>query len=78
MTLVQLSEHCIVNMDQITVLRCDAGQWLVFFQDQAHACQLSEAEAEVLRHYLQKHTSRLSYTAVRREQNRRPWQEPVP
>jgi hypothetical protein len=69
-TLLQLSETLTINIDTVTVLRYDDGHWLVFFDDPAHACHLSDEESAVLAHYTQKHTSRISWQVIRHQRGR--------
>ena len=58
------SEAIYLNLDTVTVLRCEAYGWRVYFQDQAQSLALTSEEAAVLAHYLQEHAYCMSYIAV--------------
>jgi hypothetical protein len=65
-TILQLSETTYLNLDTVTVLRCEDGQWRVFFNDHAHALTLTDEETAVLALYLRNHTERATYHAYTR------------
>jgi len=62
-TIVQLSDVTYLNLDAVTVLRCEEGQWRVWFQDHAHALVLTPEETAVLALYLRNHTERATFHA---------------
>jgi len=63
-TLVQLSDTLYLNLDAVTVLRCEDGHWRVWFQD--HALALTPEETTVLALYLCNHAERATYNTWRR------------
>ena len=66
-TIIQLSDTTYLNLDTVTILRCEGGQWRVWFSDPAHAATLTADETAVLLKYLHNHTNRVTYQAVRRQ-----------
>jgi len=65
-TIVQLSDVTSLNLDAVTVLRCEEGQWRVWLQDHAQALALTPEETAVLALYLRNHTERATYGAWKR------------
>ena len=65
-TIIQLSETTYLNLDTVTILRHEDGQWRVWFNDPAHAATLTADETAVLLKYLHNHTNRITYQTVRR------------
>ena len=65
-TIIQLSETTYLNLDTVTILRCEDGQWRVWFNYPAHAATLTADETAVLIKYLDNHTNRVTYHTVRR------------
>ena len=77
-TIIQLSEATYLNIDAVLLIRVTGEEVRVYGHAQAPPLLLTPDESTVLAHYLRKHTSRLSYTAVRREQSRVRYEEPEP
>ena len=66
-TIVQLSETTYLNLDTVTVLRREEGEWRVYFNDHAHSLALTAEETAVLALYLRNHTERIAYDDVWRK-----------
>ena len=66
-TIVQLSDTTYLNLDTVTVLRCEEGEWRVYFNDHAHFLALTAEETAVLALYLRNHTNRIAYYDVWRQ-----------
>ena len=65
-TIIQLSETTYLNLDTVTVLRCEESEWRVYFNDHAHAATLTADEMAVLALYLRNHIERATYHASTR------------
>ena len=65
-TIIQLSETTYLNLDTVTILRCEDGQWRVWFSDPAHVATLTADETAVLALYLRNHIERATYHASTR------------
>ena len=69
-TIIQLSDTTYLNLDTVTVLRCEEGEWRVYFHDHAHSLALTAEETAVLALYLRNHTNRIAYFDRRRQTQR--------
>ena len=67
-TIIQLSDTTYLNLDTVTIMRCEDSQWRVWFSDPAHAATLTVDETAVLFTYLHNHLDRL---LVGRDQQQR-------
>ena len=66
-TIIQLSKTTYLNLDTVTVLRCEEGEWRVCFNDPCPRPTLTAEETAVLALYLHNHTNRIAYYDVWRQ-----------